>query len=689
MQPKKESLPGVLIVMKNVLKKIDNYIFKRCPKTGKIRGINYRQSKWLFPILGLLSLLWFLVRVIPKPSRAAYPCMRVAAPIASGFILYVSGLLISLFAFKKVQQRFREHKFALMLFFVFIGIVGSLFMVSSNNTEALAEYYHEDFKPNAPIGEAHGIMPGRVVWVWDPASTNEKCSNTSSKDDGWFMPKNNNQEVIDRMLSQAIQSLTGTQTDKEAWEAIFHFNNRLQGKGDVGYQEGQIIYFKVNATSSWGGNYDEKTLAIKKNGSYGIAESNPHLVLAMLRQLVNVAGVDQQDIFIGDPLKHVYKHCYDLWTAEFPEITVLDNNLSKLGRQKVVRTAAPVMKYSDRGTVLFTGEWSNPESGEPTVEDYYCTVSQLCDYIINIPTMKGHKRAGITMFAKNHFGSHLRDSAVHLHNGLVDPTEIGDYARFLRNQYRVQVDLMGHDQHYKKGLFYLMDALYAGSEATDPPRKFKMAPFNNDWASSIFLSLDPVAIESVGYDFLRTEYNKDSEFPYASKPAVDDYLHQAADKSEWPEGIIYDPEEDGTPIPSLGVHEHWNNATDMQYTRNLGTGTGIELVKLTATSSVEQENDAVVESFILHQNYPNPFNPATTMRFDLERPADVLLEIVNINGQVIRSFQAQHNAGSSQILWDGLTEDGTAAPTGVYVYRVTVDDGAKNFQQAKQMVLIK
>ena len=33
------------------------------------------------------------------------------------------------------------------------------------------------------------------------------------------------------------------------------------------------------------------------------------------------------------------------------------------------------------------------------------------------------------------------------------------------------------------------------------------------------------------------------------------------------------------PLASLGVHEHWNNPADRQYSRNLGTGDGIELIK--------------------------------------------------------------------------------------------------------------
>ena len=674
--------------MKNLLFKMDRLLFNRCPQTHRIRGIRFQQSKWLFPLIGLLSLVWFLIRVLPKPSRAAYPCMKAAAPAASGFLIYLGGLLVSTFGVAKVRRRFQQKKFALVMLFMAIGLIGSLFVTGSTSSEALATYYHEDLKPNAPIGEAKGIFPGRVVWAWDPDATNEKCTNDRNKDDGWFLPKNNNQEVIDRMLSESIRTLTGTKTDLEAWDAVFRYNNRLQGKGDVGYQEGEIIYIKINATSSWGGNYDEKTLAIKKNNNYGIAETNPHLVLAVLRQLVNVVGVDAQDIYIGDPLKHVYQHCYDLWTAEFPTINVLDNSLSRLGRLKVVKTAKPFIKYSDRGAVMFTGDWSNPLTGAPTEEDYYCTVAELCNYLINIPTMKGHKRAGITMFAKNHFGSHMRTNAVHLHGGLVDPTETGAYARYTRNQYRVQVDLMGHDNHYKKGLFYLLDALYSGSEATDPPRKFKMAPFNNDWTSSIFLSFDPVAIESVGYDFLRTEYHEGSAYPYPAKPAVDDYLHQAADKSEWPEGIVYDPEGDGTPIPSLGVHEHWNNADDKKYTRNLGTGSGIELVRATAAASVEQSETGIPSAFTLHSNYPNPFNPGTMIRYDLHRSAMTRVEILNIHGRVVSAFESHLDAGSHEWYWNGRIDD-APAPSGVYLCRVTVDDGSRVLQQSRSMLLIK
>jgi hypothetical protein len=108
-----------------------------------------------------------------------------------------------------------------------------------------------------------------------------------------------------------------------------------------------------------------------------------------------------------------------------------------------------------------------------------------------------------------------------------------------------------------------------------------MPPFNNHWSSSLILSLDPVAIDSVAVDFLRTEFsNPEHTVAYITEPGVDDYLHQAADPKNWPAGIIYAPNGDNIPMKGLGVHEHWNNPADKQYSRNLGKNEGIELVKI-------------------------------------------------------------------------------------------------------------
>ena len=56
--------------------------------------------------------------------------------------------------------------------------------------------------------------------------------------------------------------------------------------------------------------------------------------------------------------------------------------------------------------------------------------------------------------------------------------------------------------------------------------------------------------------------------------------NQAADPANWPEGITYDPDNSGKPLSVLGTHEHWDNLINKQYSRNLKTGDGIELVSV-------------------------------------------------------------------------------------------------------------
>jgi hypothetical protein len=159
-----------------------------------------------------------------------------------------------------------------------------------------------------------------------------------------------------------------------------------------------------------------------------------------------------------------------------------------------------------------------------------------------------------------------------------------------------------------------------------------------------------VAIESVGYDFLRAEFtderdNSDGAVPYVQMNGVEDYLHQAADPSNWPDSILgidgkkypfagYDPEGDGTFLTSLGTHEHWNNPIDKQYSRNLGTGNGIELFEPSVVSvrNIAQNHPS---DFVLYNNYPNPFNPSTTIKFELKQNSNVKLSVFDITGKVV------------------------------------------------------
>ncbi len=86
-------------------------------------------------------------------------------------------------------------------------------------------------------------------------------------------------------------------------------------------------------------------------------------------------------------------------------------------------------------------------------------------------------------------------------------------------------------------------------------------------------------------------------------------------------------------------------------------------------------------------NYPNPFNPETTISFNLaEEVPDVSLKVYNIKGQIVRElFNGNLEKGLHQIVWDGKTETGKQAGSGIYFYRIKAD----NIIETRKIMLIK
>jgi hypothetical protein len=671
-------------------------------------------NKILFPLIGIGALIWFLIRVIPKPSRATYPCMRVAYPVASGFVVYLLGLAASAFAMGKVKEHWKNSRYWAMAGFLMIALVAGFLTFQADKPAAYANTFSINTADaaNVPIGVAKGVFPGRVVWVHDTAAVNQNCVPDSLVQarggqnayyayrygHAWFMSENMNQPVVDKMLSSSLHSITGATSDTAAWRAIFQFHNNTRGKGPANYVKGEKIFIKINATSAWSGEFNSD-LSAKNNSYYGVSETSVATVLAVLRQLVNVVGVAESDIYIGDPLKHIYKHLYDVWYNEFKSIHYLDNSYITLGREKVVASTTAIIHYSDKGTVLRTNSMKPGTPGVPVLQNNLYTIFETAEYVLNIPQLKGHQRAGITMFAKNHLGSQIPGpggNADQLHMGLVRPYGVSDTTlRSNYGMYRVQVDLMTHKLLSGKNLLYIMDALWATDYELDKPLKWQMAPFNNTYMSSMFVSFDPVAIESVGYDFLRSEYtDENTQDVSVQMPAVDDYLHQAADSTNWPAGIKYDPNNTGVHVYSLGVHEHWDNATDKKYTRNQNplTGTGIELKEIEQTSTGVADRENGPEYFRIYSNYPNPFNPSTTIAYSLPERSSVVVTIYDIQGRQIKlyTFSAQ-SAGYQRVVWNGTNEKGNSISSGVYVYRVRASSlgNGKTFDRSAKMLLLK
>ncbi len=93
-----------------------------------------------------------------------------------------------------------------------------------------------------------------------------------------------------------------------------------------------------------------------------------------------------------------------------------------------------------------------------------------------------------------------------------------------------------------------------------------------------------------------------------------------------------------------------------------------------------------VQKFELFANYPNPFNPVTHIRFGIDKPIKVQLEIFNILGQrVITLVDEYRKPGLYEVIWNATDSRGHKVPSGIYFYRLKAGDRVA----IKKMMLLK
>jgi hypothetical protein len=387
----------------------------------------------------------------------------------------------------------------------------------------------------SPLGVPRGVVPGRVTWAHDPAGV------TWDGTGSWWIDANNNQAAIDRMVSNSIRGLTNEKSDAQAWSAVFRHFNRTHGRGNTGYKAGEKVAIKANLNNT------------VDHGTIERLNSSPHLILSLVRQLTGPGKVPQASITVFDSSRFIPSYLYDKIHGEFPGVVFVDHIGGDGRLQAEFKPNAIPFSITSR----------NAKGLDTTVVE--------AAYLIDAALLKGHVSSGVTLCAKNLFGctSINPDWHKNAHDGF-------PHNRDGSPSYSVFVDFLGHKDLGEKTMLFLIDGLYASDSADPPPSlKWKMAPFNDAWPCSIFMSLDGVAIDSVGFDFLT------SEWPHLVDIAnADNYLREAALAHDPPSKTFYDPDGDGVRCRSLGVFEHWNNGTEKKYSRNLGKAHGIELFQV-------------------------------------------------------------------------------------------------------------
>ncbi|MDO8690442.1 MAG: DUF362 domain-containing protein, partial [Dehalococcoidia bacterium] len=286
------------------------------------------------------------------------------------------------------------------------------------------------------------------------------------------------QAIVDEMTDQGVMALTDTATPAGAWRALIPT-----------YAAGQVVAIKINLNNASSEDSDQ------------IIDALPQPVNSVIRGLRSI-GAEERDIRVYDVTDGMHLSAMPgrlvrKISAPYPEVQFHSNTSDH----------SIVLGYSSTEMVHF-----NVPPGGPSIDDLpICNALVDATYLINMPVMKKHSGAGVTLGFKNHFGSIQHNNLLHWATLPIDPQYNPGYSGL--------VDIFSNPHFVGKTVLTIGDGLYGArfnqyGEVPSPwPTFGDMSP------NSLFFSVDPVAIDCVMLDILEEEGGV--------IPGSDDYLRIA------------------------------------------------------------------------------------------------------------------------------------------------------------------
>ena len=260
--------------------------------------------------------------------------------------------------------------------------------------------------------------------------------------------ENVDQDKVNAMVNAGVCGLTGKATAAEAWQALL-----------PNYVAGEGIAIKANFNNTMDGN------------DPAFSNPIPHIFLPVLQGLVS-RGVRQQDIWFYDVSRRIPSYFYDPIHAAYPNIKFYDLN-------------------HDAITYTLNAKVSIPAPGGGVVVQNIPDPAARAKYLINVPIMRNHSSAGVTLGFKNHFGS------IHHPWGFHELGEISTIPSVLRDLYK-------SPWFGPKTILTLGDGIFGALGQQDSAPQVWVNTFK-DYPKSLFFATDPVAIDCVMADFLDAE----------------------------------------------------------------------------------------------------------------------------------------------------------------------------------------
>lgn len=261
----------------------------------------------------------------------------------------------------------------------------------------------------------------------------------------------------------------------------------------------------------------------------------PQLLNAVIDGLKSI-GFSSENIWLTDPSRPVndafregitdtnvqyYTKCFSRYIGDRPNVfrTLYVANGSEYSTPVDPSYGAPA-----------GDQWINP-----------ARVFVNADHIINMPQLKAHSFmyvGGVTLGIKNHFGSvDFTEDA----SGTDTLHSMGSDYDYIEYFYKILVDINNNPTFRDKTRLILGDGLIGKPHSRIDAKLWES--FGDNPSEILFFGVDPVAVDSVMFDYLQRESSARGE-----APREDMTLTYAASIG-------------------LGIAEHWNNDDDREYTQ--------------------------------------------------------------------------------------------------------------------------
>ncbi len=309
----------------------------------------------------------------------------------------------------------------------------------------------------------------RVVHIHAPAATDWDFRT------GWYGDYVH-QAIVENMVAEGLKQLTRAASAAEAWGILL-----------PKYQPGEKIAIKINLNNASCGDADN------------IIDALMEPVNAVIGSLVSAGlGIQAGDVWVYDAIRPMPARFYD--RRQYKGAHYVDNGCS--GQEATFDRIDPSLRVTFTHPSMKTARWLTDLLYQAT-------------YLINMPILKKHGTAPVTLGFKHHFGSlsdlgGSGDDNPHIYinpsNSLYDPN------------YSPLVDIYSNPNIAGKTVLTLADGLFGASSVGASPARWKNT-FERKSPNSLIFSRDPVAADCVMIGLLDAEWGV--------VPAAYDYLRLA------------------------------------------------------------------------------------------------------------------------------------------------------------------